>query len=1207
MGVSPEDELRERTTMRSDSTGSSTGGPAGEPPATVERIGRYRIEGELGRGGMGVVYRAFDEELRRTVAIKMILDPARAGASELERFRREASAAARLAHPGIVGVHEVGVHDGKPYIVMELVEGESFEHLLRREKPTPRRTAEILRDVAAALDAAHAAGIVHRDVKPENILIDREGRPRLMDFGLARDVSGDRVTVTGTILGTPVYMSPEQASGAVAAHGPLTDVWSVGAVLYRGLVGTPPFTAPTVAVILSRIMSDEPVPPRKRNPAIHGDLETICLRCLEKTPRARYASAGEVARELGRYVAGEPIAARPIGGLERALRFVRRNRLATALVLVLLAAPVTGLVLVAKARQSQSDQFLAAARADAERTHAAFAATRRPPGATPDRKAGDEALGRGLEALDAAPRLAALEGGEGSRAAARDVALEAGEVAIGVEQWSVAASIFERAGKLGLPETRLAELRARVETERTRVQEDHKKTVEGLLDDARSGRLETRPDGRREAVIALVRYPEKQTVEILARTLDDASASLRATTREIVHALIDPTPEEARRDEVPLTGAEKALDDDHVDPADGPGRALHEAWHRLERRDQRAHPGRKLDLPWWQIVAAEQARRAGDKIPAARLACEALGLLAISEGAVPALERWLRSVVDETLATEAAISLLRLRGAAAVRLIDRRDAEVWGAHHTSGIGGGDAFSRQVHLLVESLRLPEAQATTADEHVDRAVGEARRGDLDGAIADLTSALALGGDSAGILDRRGVVKKARGDFAGAIADLTSAIELEPQSADPIQHRGEAKLAQGDRRGAFDDLLRAASLAPGTAKAWRNLSRAKALRGDVKGAIACMTSAIEIEPADTILLHERAIMRMNALDPAGAIEDETSAIAIAPQDGLLFSFRGLARQKQGDLKGALEDHDRAVALRPREALVYANRAEAYVAAGDGDAALRDLARTIELAPRYAPAFASRARILFDRGDLAGALAEAEHALALDRRNGIALSIRGSVRARRGDLERGLADHALAIQLDPRDERRWFWRAATRADTGDPTGAISDYTKGLALDPRNKEGLTNRGSCYEALDDLDHAIEDHTKALEIDPGYVGALVNRGVAYSRKKDYAGASKDLTRAIELAPREPNAYFNRATVRIFQNDLDGALADLTKVVELQPNEAQHYYRRGRVRLEKGQREGGLADLERFIELAAPNQPGLEEAKKVVAELKAPKKP
>jgi hypothetical protein len=314
------------------------------------RLGGYVLLSELGRGGMGIVHRAYDTRLRRLVAIKMILDPTIAGSEALERFQREASAAARVHHPGIVSVYETGESDGRPYIVMELIQGQSLEALLRRENPGARSIAEIVRAVALALAHAHAQGVIHRDVKPENVLVDGERRARLMDFGLAREVGGSgALTVSGQILGTPAYMAPEQARGDPKAHGPLSDVYSLGAVLYRALVGRRPFEGASMESVLQKVLFEEPVPPRAIDPRIHRDLETIALRCLAKEPARRYGSAFEVAEELRRFLDGESIVARPPGHLERLWVWARRNhRLAVSLGVLAVATSLLGAIGVSR-------------------------------------------------------------------------------------------------------------------------------------------------------------------------------------------------------------------------------------------------------------------------------------------------------------------------------------------------------------------------------------------------------------------------------------------------------------------------------------------------------------------------------------------------------------------------------------------------------------------------------------------------------------------------------------------------------------------------------------------------------------------------------------------------------------------------------------------------------------------------------------------
>jgi tetratricopeptide (TPR) repeat protein/RIO-like serine/threonine protein kinase len=330
------------------------------PGTARERIGPYDILGELGRGGMGVVYRALDPALGRPVALKMILDASRADPEELERFHREARAAARLHHPGIVQVYGTGVHEGRPYIAFELIEGESLEALLNRKQLSPRRTAELVRKVALALDHAHREGILHRDVKPANVLLDRSGEPHLTDFGLARTESASlKLTRTGEILGTPAYMAPEQADGTPGAQGPWTDIYALGGVLYRALAGRPPFEGGGAAALIVKVLTQEPEPPRRVRPTVHPDLETIALRCLEKDPKRRYPSVGDVALELGRFLEGEPIAARPPSLRESLARWMGRNRALSvavvALGLVVASAIVAGLVFKVRRNRELAD------------------------------------------------------------------------------------------------------------------------------------------------------------------------------------------------------------------------------------------------------------------------------------------------------------------------------------------------------------------------------------------------------------------------------------------------------------------------------------------------------------------------------------------------------------------------------------------------------------------------------------------------------------------------------------------------------------------------------------------------------------------------------------------------------------------------------------------------------------------------------------
>ena len=287
---------------------SKSGGAAADLP---RRFGDFELQAELGRGGMGVVYLARQCSLDRAVGLKMILQGELASASDLARFRSEAESAARLDHPHIVPVYEVGECDGQPYFVMKYVAGTTLARRLAEWPLPPRDAAEILAPICDAIHFAHSRGILHRDLKPSNILIDAEGRPHVTDFGLAKRVTGDsQLTRSGAILGTPCYMAPEQAAGNRGQLGPASDVYSLGTILYQMLTGRPPFQAATAVDTVLLVLEQDPLPPRLLNPRADRDLEMIALKCLQKLPALRYPTAKALADDLRAYLTDEPIAAR---------------------------------------------------------------------------------------------------------------------------------------------------------------------------------------------------------------------------------------------------------------------------------------------------------------------------------------------------------------------------------------------------------------------------------------------------------------------------------------------------------------------------------------------------------------------------------------------------------------------------------------------------------------------------------------------------------------------------------------------------------------------------------------------------------------------------------------------------------------------------------------------------------------------------------
>lgn len=304
-------------------------------PKPPKRISSYEVLKELGRGGMGVVYKARDVRLKRTVALKVILAGGHAGEVELKRFQTEAEAVARLKHQNIVQVYEVGEHEGLPFLALEYCAEGCLENRIEAEPLSPRESADLAVCLADAMEHAHRAGIIHRDLKPGNVLFDADSTPKITDFGLAKKLDEeDSHTRTGMIMGSVGYMSPEQASGQAREATPAADIYALGAILYRLLAGQPPFQGSSVVESIQMVISGDPVSVRRLKPSCPRDLETICLKCLEKQPANRYASAAELAADLRRFLSGEPIQARPATPIEQIVSWARRNPLPTTVAVV---------------------------------------------------------------------------------------------------------------------------------------------------------------------------------------------------------------------------------------------------------------------------------------------------------------------------------------------------------------------------------------------------------------------------------------------------------------------------------------------------------------------------------------------------------------------------------------------------------------------------------------------------------------------------------------------------------------------------------------------------------------------------------------------------------------------------------------------------------------------------------------------------------
>lgn len=341
----PEGETGSNSSRSAASTTAEIGPEGFSPHVLPERVGPYEIKAELGRGGMGVVYRAWQPSLKRMVALKVMLAGEFAGEHAVRRFIREAEAAARLRHPHLVSILDLGEHDGKPYFTMAYIEGQTLEQAIRANTVSLADGVAVVAKVAAAVAHAHANGVIHRDLKPANILLDRDGEPHVTDFGLAAQArEASSISGTGAVLGTPLYMAPEQVAGARHLVDERTDVYSLGATLYHVLTGRGPFPDEAAAPVLFSVLTREPEPPRTLRPDIPRDLELICLTAMAKEKDRRYASMNDFRDDLERFQRGEPIRARPASLVYRLGKQLRRNKTAAVLsaVLALVLAAIGG-------------------------------------------------------------------------------------------------------------------------------------------------------------------------------------------------------------------------------------------------------------------------------------------------------------------------------------------------------------------------------------------------------------------------------------------------------------------------------------------------------------------------------------------------------------------------------------------------------------------------------------------------------------------------------------------------------------------------------------------------------------------------------------------------------------------------------------------------------------------------------------------------
>jgi serine/threonine protein kinase/tetratricopeptide (TPR) repeat protein len=1028
--------------------------PATAPVPEGVEVPGYEILQELGRGGMGVVYKARDRRLQRIVALKMVLAGAHAGAVGLSRFRAEAEAVAQLQHPNIVQIYETGEHEGRPFFALEFVEGGSLEQRMQERTLSVQASAELVETLARAIDVAHQRGIVHRDLKPGNILLrqpDERGSnpsildartsmvrsraasalvPKIADFGLAKRVDDDSSqTQSGSIMGTPCYMAPEQAAGRTREIGPAADTYSLGAMLYELLTGRPPFKAGNPIDTIRQVIEQDPVPPRQLEPRVPHDLETICLKCLEKEPARRYHSAGALADDLRCFLHDEPILARPTPAWERAWKWGKRRPAVVALLGVSALAALGMLMFIvwhnvslraqldearaderlARQREQEAleDQRLERARNEGERLldHARLAVAARDwPGARLQ-------LNRALATIGSEPRLAALNAPAQTLLKQVEEELRsANDRQASRDRFDQFAKLREQAQFLGTLYTGM-DLSANLKATRATVQQAL--AVYGVTPDKGSG--PALDEHLSDAQKGEIREDCYQLLLILAETQAQAATDAKAAAEPLREAL-------RLLDQALRFGA--------------PSRAYH-----LRR-------ARYLRLLGGDADAAVEAEKSAAAAPLRHvldhfLIADEFYRRANYEEAIKEFDQVLERKPGHFWAQYLnALCLLRQRRAAEARAqfsacLAQRPDFVW-LYLLRGFANGElqALKAADADFEKALRLPLDDYARYVLFVNRGVLRIRQERVDDAVADLNAAIKLKpGEYQAYVNLAQAYRRLK-QLDRALDQLDQAVAIEPALAHLYRLRARLQLErqQPDRALADFDQAIALDSASSPYQVDDQVERGRLLLRERKSPEALTAFEIALRLNKDHLPAQR--LRAETLFQLGRFREVIEAFDHYLQTGKplesVYRGRGLARAELGQYPGAIEDFTKALELEPTSA-VQMYRGWAYLVCEAPKLALRDFELAIELDPKNGDAYNGRGFVRVSLGRRDEALADADQALRLG-----PPSPRLLYNAARIKAQCGLANEAQALELIrkaldllPAEQRAAFWATNIRADS--------------------------------------------------------------------------------------------------------------------------------------------------------------------------------
>ncbi len=1075
-----------------------------------DRFGRYIRTALLGAGGMGEVWKAWDAELNRWVALKFLKG---SNDNEIARLRREAQTAATLSHPNIAAVYEV-VEASAPqgrrhFIAMQLVAGQTLDSFPRHDV---RALVEILRDAARAVQHAHERGVIHRDLKPANLMVeDATRRLFVMDFGLAKQTSiASSMSMSGIAVGTPAYMPPEQAAGRPRDVDARSDVYGLGATLYELITDKPPFRGEDLLSVLRNVVDQEPTPPRLVKAAVDADLETIVLKCLEKERDRRYATACELADDLTRWLAGEPIRARAPSMGYRVRKYLAKRRLAAALVAGLLVAVVGAAVLARGLWRARSDVDISQRRLQEAQLYLPLEnslALLRMKFYQPAFRLTDADFAE-YDAL--AAKVEAQMAKTGESAQGRYLIGRCRDVVADVQG---ADASYSRALELDPDHapTLLALGRLRIEGALML------RVTLGARDRDR------RAAERGDAAAQLIERGSRLAGPGFDMQADLARCYVAAIRNWRQRTAVNPAAELARKwsgrpfaEEFILLTGMTGFHDDMVAAA---GQVI-------------ALMPSSAPAYYWRSFSGLMPARIADLDRA----------IAINPRFTDArIQRGNRryEMDDHRAAVDDFDAAIRLDPSRAALYVNRAQARRGAGDFPGAIDDATralalqpdfpaARGALAYALAEAGRLADAlreienafgPEPDAETFLDRANLRTKAGDFDGAIDDLNHAIQIDRSLSKSYVARSVYRRRFGDVKGAREDAERAVECDPNSAPALGVRALAFADWGDHARAIEDAKRAAelrprnayilgeyaeilymidrlkesvelwdrvlALEPRVASSWAGRGLAKYDLHDAEGALSDFNRALAIDPRCTTALTGRAVCRLDAREFEAALKDVEAAIALERGNGGAYAMRGRIHHRMGDHPRALADYNRAFTFRPNDVALFHNRGALRYAMGEFDDAIVDLTAALERNPKLVDA----------------------------------LLTRGGAHYARGRVDEAIADFTRALTVAPRRTEGWLNRGILRRQRGETTAAIADFSEVLALDPDNAGARSSRAALRQSIGAADDAIDDYNEILKRLPKDATALVNRGLCYKQLGDLDRARADLKKALEIAPAE----------------------------------------------------------------------------------------